>query len=56
MAELTARGGELVVTIEPREKQFFTAFGLRKSRSNLLTSIHRLSRGAFGFINVKGAL
>jgi hypothetical protein len=36
MAELTIRQGELVVTMDPREKRSFTRFGLRTSRSRLL--------------------
>jgi hypothetical protein len=39
MAELTVRQGELVVTMEPREKRSFTRFGLRKSRSRLLDGL-----------------
>jgi hypothetical protein len=39
MAELTVREGELVVTMEPREKRSFTRFGLRKSRSRLLDGL-----------------
>jgi hypothetical protein len=39
MAELTVRQGNLVVTMEPREKRAFTRFGLRKSRSKLLDGL-----------------
>ncbi len=39
MAELTVRHNELVVTIDRREKQSFTRFGLRKSRSKLLDGL-----------------
>ena len=36
MAELSVRQNELVVTVEPREKQRLTWFGLRTARSKLL--------------------
>jgi hypothetical protein len=36
MAELSVRQNELVVTVEPRERQRLTWFGLRTSRSKLL--------------------
>jgi hypothetical protein len=39
MAELTVRQGELVVTMDPREKRSFTRFGLRRSRSKLLDGL-----------------
>jgi hypothetical protein len=39
MAELTVRQGELVVTMDPREKRSFTRFGLRISRSKLLDGL-----------------
>lgn len=39
MAELTVRPGELVVTMEPREKRSLTWLGLRKSRSKLLDGL-----------------
>jgi hypothetical protein len=39
MAELSVRQGDLVLTINPREKQRFTWFGLRKSRSKLLDGL-----------------
>ena len=39
MAELTVRPGELVVTMEPREKKSLTWLGLRKSRSRLLDGL-----------------
>jgi hypothetical protein len=39
VAELTVRQDELVVTLEPREKQRLTWFGLRTSRSRLLDGL-----------------
>jgi hypothetical protein len=39
MAELSVRPGQLVVTMEPREKRSLTWFGLRKSRSELLDGL-----------------
>ncbi len=39
MAELTVRPGELVVTMEPREKRSLTWLGLRRSRSKLLAGL-----------------
>jgi hypothetical protein len=39
MAELTVRQGELVVTMEPREKRSLTWFGLRTSRTKLLDGL-----------------
>ena len=39
MAELTVRQHELVVTVDPREKQRLTWFGLRTSRSKLLDGL-----------------
>jgi hypothetical protein len=39
MAELTVRPGELVVTMEPREKRSLTWLGLRKSRGKLLDGL-----------------
>lgn len=39
MAELTVSQGNLVVTMDPRERRAFTRFGLRKSRSNLLDGL-----------------
>jgi hypothetical protein len=39
MAELTVRQDELVVMVEPREKQRLTWFGLRTSKSKLLDGL-----------------
>jgi hypothetical protein len=39
MAELTVRQNELVVTVEPREKQRLTWFGLRTSRTKVLDGL-----------------
>jgi hypothetical protein len=39
VAELAVRQDELVVTVEPREKQRLTWFGLRTSRSRLLDGL-----------------